>query len=273
MKRFMNINHSAHFFLFLVLCCLLGCNSNNGNDPIKIAISKGQGSVGYEAYGKWLKKADSSVIYYDLYFKSLDSALILFDQCDALILSGGPDVYSVLHGKVADTLRCDPPDHKRDSLEFMLIEKALERGIPILGICRGMQILNVAMGGSLIIDIPDDYDTSIVHRCPHADTCYHNIKISEGSLLYQISGISKGIVNTNHHQAIDRLAESFEIIATTQDGLTEAIQWIDLKEKPFLLGVQWHPERMDTANILSLSIAKFFLKKARSFHKKVAESK
>ncbi len=167
-----------------------------------------------------------------------------------------PGLYNVKNSLVAVTIA------KELGIGFSVIKKALEMELPILGICRGEQILNVYMGGSLYVDIPSDYDTSIYHRCPDFDTCFHLIRVKSESLLNKICNINSCLVNSSHHQAVNRLADGFEVIARGEDGLVESIAWSDPENHPFLLGVQWHPERMDTLHHLSAPIAMEFLKEA-----------
>ena len=263
--------HFLFFFSSAFIILLTGCNSSK-EDPVLIAISKGKPVEHYGNYGKWLNAADPSVKWVDMYYTTLDSALLILENCSGLLISGGPDVNPALYGQAHDTARCGKLDLRRDTLEFKLIEKAFQMGIPVLGICRGAQILNVYNGGSLYIDIPTDIDTSLAHRCGDKDTCYHLIRVKPSSVLHEICNIKSCLVNSNHHQAVKRLAEGFDILAVSEDGLTEAIGWLDPANRPFLLGVQWHPERMDTTNALSIPIAKEFIKHARQFSKSNVES-
>jgi len=264
---------TPNIILINVLLFLLGCGSISDNEKTVIAISKAKPADHYGNYGKWLKTADPEIEWVDMYHISLDSALVLMDKCSGLLVSGGPDVYPGRYGQAEDTVRCGKIDYRRDTLEFALIEKAMSMEIPILGICRGEQILNVYMGGSLYIDIPSDYDTSISHRCPDFDTCFHLVRIKPGSLLNKICNINSCLVNSSHHQAVNRLAEGFEVIARDEEGMTEAIAWSAPENHPFLLGVQWHPEQMDTTTALSVPIAKEFIKHAREYSKIKSETK
>ena len=237
----------------------IGCNSTKEFKPVKIAISKAVPEKSYINYINWLKTADSTVFCLDMYHLEIDSALILFAECDGLLLTGGTDIYPEKYGKENDTARCWEPDFKRDSLEIALIEAALDQGKPILGICRGLQLLNVFLGGSLYIDLPTDLDNLVKHQCGDKYKCYHDVKIKERSLLFDIIGDTTGIVNSNHHQGIEQLAEPLIGIAYTNDGLVESIEWKNKNAKSFLIGVQWHPERMDFNNPLSGKIAKRYL--------------
>ena len=225
---------------------------------IRIAISKGIGSEHYEKYGQWLRQYDASIECIDLYNVNSSEVDKLLESCSGLLLSGGPDVHPYYYAATNDSARCEI-DMKRDSLEFEIIKKAISLKLPILGICRGLQILNVAFGGSLIVDIPKDYDSLIAHRCPNPDSCWHDVRIDKSSLLYSICKIETGIANTNHHQAIKVLSDSFRVSALANDGIIEAIEWKNPDSKPFLIAVQWHPERMAIDNLLSMPIIMSFL--------------
>ena len=133
----------------------------------------------------------------------------------------------------------------------------MENYIPLLGICRGHQILNVVNEGSLIIDIPSDFDTLVAHSKGHK----HMVQVVEGTLLYEILGEDSGMVNTSHHQAVEILAPGFRASAYATDGLIEAIEPVDRTKHPFILGVQWHPESMirESQSPFTVAIAKRFM--------------
>jgi len=126
----------------------------------------------------------------------------------------------------------------------------------------------VSQGGSLFVDIPSDFGTSVTHRCSNSQNCFHDITISTGSLLEEISEIDHGQTNSNHHQAVNQLGNGLIATSISEDGIIESIEWEDPDNKSFFIGVQWHPERMDTENNLSLPIAKYFINKSAQFHSK-----
>ncbi len=266
MKYFQNLKiNLLSFFLLLTICSLISaCSSSK---TLNIVLSKGIGSEGYLRYCQWLNSSDYKVNCINLYNIPYDQALSLLMKSSGLVLTGGPDVHPDRYGKIWDTARCEI-DPIRDTLEFLLIDKALEMKIPIFAICRGQQIFNVSLGGSLIVDIPDDYPNALTHRCPKSDTCFHHIKISEDSELYKITGVNAGIVNTNHHQAVDRLADSLKVVAFTEDNIIEAYEWIDTTNRSYLIAVQWHPERLDPQNPLSVNLLKVFLQKVVEYERK-----
>jgi putative glutamine amidotransferase len=246
-----------------IMVLISSCNKDEDISSVLIAISKGKPDKYYGAYTEWLKSADSTVNVVDLYHLPLDSAMAMLDKCSGLLLTGGPDIHPGFYGRPQDTALCnDGIDGRRDSLELMIIGRALESDIPVLGICRGLQVLNVALGGTLYADIPSSVQSDIKHRCVDKNDCFHDITVIEGSKLYQISQQLHGKVNSNHHQGISSIADNLKAIAMTADGIIEAIQWEYPDNKAFLLAVQWHPERMEYSDPCSLPIALSFIQAA-----------
>jgi putative glutamine amidotransferase len=257
--------------LLIPFFLLLSCAGEKEESPITIGISKGAPDEYYGNYAAWIQKADSNIICIDLYHMPFDSALLLLDNCSGLLLSGGPDVFPGRYDAPEDTVLCETIDFYRDTLEFALIKKAKELKMPVLGICRGLQIFNIYHGGSLYADIPTQLDTLISHRCTDTYNCFHDVRITEGSSLHSTSGVKFGNVNSNHHQGIRRIGDGISAMARTDDGLIEAIGYTDLDKMPFFMGVQWHPERMDISSPLSLPIAMYFLQEAKLWEKKKQE--
>jgi putative glutamine amidotransferase len=167
-------------------------------------------------------------------------------------------------GKAEDSARCSI-DPYRDTLEMSLIGAALEREMPILAICRGMQILNVALGGTLIIDIPEDHPNPEIHQIDDGDAM-HMVRLNKNSLLFKLAKIDSAEVNSNHHQAVDILADKLTASAVSRDGIVEAFEYTDYENLPFMIGVQWHPERLGHPD-MSDAIGKIFLEKAEEFRK------
>lgn len=157
--------------------------------------------------------------------------------CRGLLLSGGGDVRPELYGlhDYDRTLLFEPSD-ERDRFESELTRLAVGRGLPILAICRGIQVLNVALGGSLRYDIPGHRQT-----LPRPEPS-HTVTVEPDSLLFSLTGCERLWVNSFHHQAVGRTAEGLRVTAAADDGTIEAIEGLN----GFLLGVQWHPEHMPT---------------------------
>lgn len=154
--------------------------------------------------------------------------------CDGLVLCGGGDIESTLYGQPDQGSQ--PPDKNRDKAELALFRAFYQAGKPILGICRGMQVINVALGGTMIQDLPPAQRA--FHTTPDGDAV-HPVTALEGASLHQFYG-PLFHVNSSHHQAVDALGTGLRAIAWAESGFAEAI---DLPGYP-LLGVQFHPERM-----------------------------
>jgi putative glutamine amidotransferase len=165
-------------------------------------------------------------------------------ECDGLVLQGGADVSPSWYGE--EPLRPEwNGDAIRDRHEIAAIEVALELGKPILGVCRGAQVLNVARGGSLYQDINTQVPDSLVHRDWHRyEIIEHPVTVVADSWLAGVyTGVPELLINTVHHQAIRQVATGFEIAARAPDGIIEAIE--DIRAGHWLVGVQWHPEWLD----------------------------
>lgn len=172
---------------------------------------------------------------------------------DGLLFTGGEDVAPAYYGESQDE-RCQKPDRERDLFEIHLARAALSRRIPILGICRGLQLLNVAAGGTLYQDLQCRPGTKAYHAAALADRqkLIHDVTILPGTRLHSIMGVAESRVTSTHHQFVKDLAPDFRVTAESQeDGIVEGVEAPD---HPFLMAVQWHPERMyrDHAEHLAL---------------------
>ncbi|MFF2147225.1 gamma-glutamyl-gamma-aminobutyrate hydrolase family protein [Kitasatospora sp. NPDC058190] len=156
----------------------------------------------------------------------------LLDALDGLVLAGGPDIDPARYAATAGS-RTGPPHHARDDWESRLLGAALARDLPMLGICRGMQLLNVELGGSLLQHLPDES-----HQVVPARFVRHRVGLVDGSRLAAVLG-SAAEVSCYHHQAVDRLGTGLRVTAWSADGVVEALE---LPGHRFALGVQWHPE-------------------------------
>lgn len=254
--------------LFLALLPLFIGSCSNEKKPSAIAVSYLSANPEESNYIKWLKSVDPGLNYFVMNNLPMDSVEIVFDLCSGLLLTGGEDVFPGRYGQAEDTIICGTINFYRDSLEFLLIDLAIDHGTPIMGISHGQQILNVAFGGSLIVDIPSRFHSLVYHRCDDWQNCFHDVNVIKNSILSEISGVEGGSVTTNHHQAVKGLADAFRVMATSNDGLVESIGWKEPLDKPYLMAVQWHPERMDSTNRLSRPLAEKFLSEAQFYHEK-----
>ncbi len=165
--------------------------------------------------------------------------LTLYQSCDGLLLAGGPDIAPHLYGEAPrEAARLDPPSVTRDAMELLLTKWAVQDKMPVLGVCRGLQVLNVAQGGTLWQDIVTDAASPRQHRIALNER--HTIRTRPGSRLARLVG-ETGEVNSLHHQAIRRLGKDVSATALSLDLVVEAIE---LKNHPFAVGVQFHPELM-----------------------------
>jgi len=195
-----------------------------------------------------------------------ENAMALIELVDGLLLSGGDDISPQWFGEEAPDSTC-VIHAERDESEIVLVRSAIQRNIPILGICRGEQLLNVAMGGTLHQDLRLRPGTgshrNVIHGC--VVTHDHDVMLQNGTRLRELAGVERIRVNSTHHQLVAKPAPGFAVAALAEDGAIEAIERIT--EQTYLLGVQWHPEALrDEA--LSKAIIADFLKAAGLFRNK-----
>lgn len=235
---------------------------------MKIAVSKASGSEKYGKYQEWLQEADASVEIVDLSFcENVREAKEVLKECSGVVFSGGPDVHPSRYNMPELLELCTNIDEARDELEFALVEEARELQMPVLGICRGAQLINVAYGGTLIADIPTQVDGYLEHGQADGYDSQHPIAVEPGSMIKRICRVLDDVVNSAHHQSIHRIAPIFTVSALSDDGVIEAFEWGDatLGGKPFLLAVQWHPERMSYSSAMSGPIAEHFVLEVQAF--------
>ena len=174
-----------------------------------------------------------------------------FSRCDALVLTGGGDVDPALYGGNTKHPTLYEISPERDRCESGLLRGALDSGRPVLGICRGMQLANVVLGGTLITDLEE------AGHPPHGPVggvkCRHEVILDPTSALSRAIGAERGDVASSHHQAVDRVAEGLRISGRSGDGVIEALEIAGERGGFRLLLVQWHPERMDGGAATPLS--------------------
>jgi putative glutamine amidotransferase len=185
----------------------------------------------------------------------------ILDSVQGLILSGGPDVHPRRYGE-EPLAGLGEVDEALDRMELLAVAMAVEKDLPVLGICRGIQVLNVALGGTLFQDIASQVPESICHT-PKTDKAVntHTVRIEAGSRLHRLIGKREIWVNGKHHQAVKDLASGLAATAHAKDGVVEAVE---LPGKRFVAGVQWHPEGTWREDLFSQKLFAAFVKAAQA---------
>lgn len=162
-----------------------------------------------------------------------------FELCDGILLTGGQDVSPSLYGQLPSGL-CGEVCEERDEMDRRLLISAIGTDKPVLGICRGLQLMNAALGGTLYQDLPTEYGTAAEHCMkPPYDRGVHSARILDDTPLHDLLGVDEISVNSYHHQAVKDPASCLKPMAISEDGLIEAMY---MPGKRFIWGVQWHPE-------------------------------
>lgn len=173
-------------------------------------------------------------------YPELVAALIA--RADGVVLVGGEDVDPARYG-AARHPKTEAAAPERDAMELAMVQAARGACVPLLAICRGLQVLNVALGGTLVQDIPSERDGAVAHDPPGArDARSHDVRIAADSQLSRLLGTDSLTVNSLHHQAVDRLGRGLRAVAHADDGIVEAAEATD--PKWWAVGVQWHPEEL-----------------------------
>lgn len=180
---------------------------------------------------------------------------------DGLLLGGGSDVAPERYGQERLTNASLHVDEERDETEFPLLASALRDGAPVLGVCRGLQVVNVGLGGTLIQDLPSQSPSEVPHDDPGDDRSnrIHPVLLDPASRLGRLARAPEIDVNSRHHQAIARPAVGLVVSATAPDGTIEAVESAD---GPWLVAVQWHPENLRDDEV-SRSLFREFVKAVR----------
>ena len=194
----------------------------------------------YATYASAVQKAGGIPIVLPFYTEAEDAKRVL-DSCDGLLLSGGGDIDPKYYGEeiLNDTVATGKV---RDAVEFSLFSLARDKGMPIMAICRGLQVVNVALGGSLYQDLPAQYESDINHAqtAPKTEPS-HSVRVVTGTPLHSITKSERITANSFHHQAIKRLGEGLVPMAYADDGIVEAVY---AEVGGYLRAYQWHPERL-----------------------------
>ncbi len=244
------------FLILAVTALLFACNK----EKYTIAVSKNYDN----RFSVWIHKADPHIKIINLYgIHNFNKLQKILSHADGIIISGGEDVNPLLYHDSAAIKLCGKINPYRDSLEQFTIKYAYAHKIPLLGICRGEQIINVTFGGTLVPDIPTFYHDSIHRKNGHHT--FHKVFILPNTLTFNIFKVRQGTVYSNHHQAVAKVAKMFRISAIAPDSVVEAIELKDTS-KQFILGLQWHPEAMSDSNPLNYRIRTYFIKQIIKYH-------
>lgn len=181
----------------------------------------------------------------------------MIGACDGIFFTGGVDISPCRYGEEKRPT-CGEPQLKRDTLELCAFDIAFGMKKPILAVCRGAQLVNVALGGSLYQDIPTEFDTDMQHRQTEGIYEYsHGVEIKEGTPLFRLCGKTHIKANSFHHQAIKRLGEGLEVMATAGDGIIEAVYYTG---NQYIRAYQWHPERLYGADEFNRDVFSDFIR-------------
>lgn len=199
----------------------------------------------YENYSKWIQSYDAEIETIKLSEKiqNLGDA----SRCHGIVFTGGEDVHPRFYNKPEYLSYCHQDDinEARDEFEMKLMEYTEANHVPVLGICRGLQIYNVFRGGTLIPDIPSWGKVTTNHtKTKDGSDSYHSIILETSSWLSKVTGDVTGETNSNHHQSADAIGNGLVLSAVSEDGIVEALDQKNPEGKSFLCLVQWHPERM-----------------------------
>ena len=219
---------------------------------------KRDSAFSYLTYVEALRKAGAIPV---LIPPQPENAAEVVEQLDGILLAGGEDADPALYKEERHPTVTEVMDPRRQSNDVALARAARQRGIPTLGICLGMQVMNVAAGGSLVQDIDSQVDTEIRHASVPEDRARHDVLVEQGTQLASILPAVELSVNSSHHQAIRNLAEGLRITAHAPDGVVEGLE--DPRH-PFYVGVQWHPEDM-VGESSAVALFDAFLKAAREY--------
>ena len=177
----------------------------------------------------------------------------LLDRLDGLILSGGADVDPAVYGATRHP-ETQATQRDRDEFEIALARRAVARDLPVLGICRGMQVLDIALGGTLHQHLPESLGHEDHRRVPGSfDGADHDVRLAPGSLAARVAGELVHPTKSHHHQGVDRIGDGLAVTGrATLDALVEAIE---LPGRRFTLGVQWHPEADERSRVIAALVA------------------
>lgn len=219
---------------------------------IKIGITYTGTEAKHSNYVNWIKGDDDIGV---IKLSAEDNNLEKVFELDGLIMSGGIDTHPKHYGSNITDYPNAPEkfNEERDEFEITVFNIAQKQNLPVLAICRGMQLVNCILGGDLKQDLGEEKNE--LHRNID-DPQKHDVIIHPGTLLQTITGKEKDVADSAHHQCISTLAKGLLANARSEDNIIEGIEWADKEDRPFFLGVQWHPERMYMLNIQASTLSK-----------------
>ena len=234
---------------------------------MKIGLTRTENPEKHQYYIDWLKANEDIEV---VTLSAKDNNDNELNDCDALVLSGGSDIDPVFYGGQLHYPKAPEQwNRDRDVFELSLLQSALNQWKPVLGICRGMQLINVAFHGTMVQNL--GVELNKIHE-GNPDKL-HTVNIEDGSIMHEIAGHRKSEVNSAHHQSVDRPGEELTISAHSEEGVAEAVEWKDATGKSFLLAVQWHPERMFKFQLENSSLSKLIRERFIAEIKKTTENK
>lgn len=213
---------------------------------MKIGLTRTENPEKQKFYEEWIKGNDNiEIVTLSADNNKPDDVKGL----DALVLSGGVDIHPELYGGSLEYEKAPEKGWKkdRDIFEIKAFETALDQSIPVLGICRGLQLINVALKGTLLQDLGPNLDNT---HAGNPDKV-HGVIIEPDTIMSDIVGQEDATTNSAHHQAIEQLGLGLGISCRADDGTVEGIEWANKDAKPFMLAIQWHPERMHKSGLVN----------------------
>ncbi|HWB91096.1 MAG TPA: gamma-glutamyl-gamma-aminobutyrate hydrolase family protein [Puia sp.] len=215
---------------------------------MRIGLTYTGSETKHENYVRWIQDGGASIEVV-----RLEAGGQAYGELDGLVLSGGVDIAPEFYSGRNDYFHAPAGwERSRDLFEMEALELALQRGKPVLGVCRGLQLINVVLGGSLVQDLGEQGDA--VHENVTGVDKEHRVVVEEGTVLSRVAGEREGIVNSAHHQAVDRIGADLRVNCRAEDGTIEGLEWKERRGRPWLLAVQWHPERMFVNGVGDVSL-------------------
>jgi putative glutamine amidotransferase len=234
---------------------------------MKIGLTYTSSQSKHYNYHNWLTQGNNSIEIITLSAAKANLQELL--KCNGLVLSGGVDITPSIYSK-NDNYPEKPTafELERDEFEIACFKLAQQNNLPVLGICRGLQLINCIMGGTLLQDL--GY-ANLVHKAIIKEQQFdkvHALHILPNNYLSDLLKTDRAIVNSAHHQAVDTIANDLTATCFSDDGIVEGLEWKDKSDKPFLLCIQWHPERMYEFQLgespLSMGVRNKFIEACKS---------